>query len=141
MLLAIRFGFLALLYLFLFNLVRAIGRDLRPAGGAAAPATEPDTYGHLILVGGALEGLEGNATFALVPDSVIGRSADCQVSLPSSLVSTQHARLRLDGDVWFLSDLGSTNGTTVNRRPVSREQRLESGDLIQVGDVQLRLAP
>jgi pSer/pThr/pTyr-binding forkhead associated (FHA) protein len=88
-----------------------------------------------------LNGLESNASFPLLPDSVIGRSADCQVSLPSSLVSTQHARLRLDGGAWFLSDLRSTNGTSLNRRPVSREQRLEYGDLIQVGDVQLRLAP
>jgi len=114
---------------------------LRPARGAPPPKAEPDTPGHLILVGGALDAIEGNASFALVPDSVIGRSADCQVSLPSSLVSTHHARLRLDGGAWFLSDLGSTNGTSVNRRPVSREQRLEYGDLIQVGDVQLRLAP
>jgi hypothetical protein len=136
-----RFGFLALLYLFLFNLVRAIGRDLRPARRAPAHDPKSDTPGHLILVGGALEGLEGDATFALAPDSVIGRSPDCQVSLPSSLVSTEHARLRFNSGAWFLSDLGSTNGTTVNRRPVSREQRLEYGDLIQVGDVQLRLAP
>ena len=138
---AVRFGFLALLYLFLFNLVRAIGRDLQSARAVPAPAAEPNAPGHLILVGGALDGFEGNATFALAPDTLIGRSADCQVSLPSSLVSTQHARLRLDDGVWFLSDLGSTNGTTVNRRAVRREQRLEYGDLIQVGDLQLRLAP
>jgi predicted component of type VI protein secretion system len=121
--------------------VRAIGRDLRPAGGAPSPEVKPDTRGHLILVSGALNGLASNASFPLLPDSVIGRSADCQVSLPSSLVSTQHARLRLDGGTWFLSDLRSTNGTSLNRRPVSREQRVEYGDLIQVGDVQLRLAP
>jgi hypothetical protein len=139
----VRFGFLALLYLFLFSLVRAIGRDLRRAPAVPIPTTRPTAPGvpgHLILVGGAPEGLAADTSFPLAPDSVIGRSADCQVALPSALVSAQHVRLRLDGDGWVLSDLGSTNGTSVNRRPVKGEQRLEYGDLIEVGDVQLRLA-
>jgi pSer/pThr/pTyr-binding forkhead associated (FHA) protein len=119
--------------------VRAIRQDLGATEAPPAPAVRPRPLGHLVLVGGAPPGLDNGARFALVQDSLIGRSADCQISLPSTLVSTEHARLRRDGGGWILTDLGSTNGTTVNRRTVRREQRLEDGDLIQIGDIQLRL--
>ena len=65
----------------------------------------------------------------------IGRSADNDLAVPDTLASRQHASLELQGDRWFLRDLGSSNGTFLNRQAVSDSpQPLRSGDLVGIGD-------
>ena len=68
---------------------------------------------------------------------VIGRLAECQVVLSDPNVSRRHAELRHEGTDVVVADLGSTNGTLVNGRPV-RQQRLADGDEITVGSTVLR---
>ena len=63
---------------------------------------------------------------------VIGRASDADVRLSDTGVSRRHAELRREGDDHVLIDLGSTNGTLVNGRPIERV-RLTSGDRIEVG--------
>jgi pSer/pThr/pTyr-binding forkhead associated (FHA) protein len=63
---------------------------------------------------------------------VIGRASDADVRLSDTGVSRRHAELRREGDDHVLVDLGSTNGTLVNGRPIERV-RLSSGDRIEVG--------
>lgn len=63
---------------------------------------------------------------------VFGRQADCQVRLPDAAVSRQHCELVLDSGTPVLKDLGSSNGTYVNRRRVSQTE-LAAGDLIAIG--------
>jgi pSer/pThr/pTyr-binding forkhead associated (FHA) protein len=71
----------------------------------------------------------------------IGRRADLELSLPFSPLSGVHARLVRASDEksgsWLLEDLGSTNGTFVERAPVEGEVALRDGDRIQVGTVDL----
>jgi pSer/pThr/pTyr-binding forkhead associated (FHA) protein len=55
-------------------------------------------------------------------------------------VSAEHARLRRRNGRWFVEDLNSTNGTLLNQRPVEREQPVEYGDMLSIGDVRLKLA-
>ena len=65
-------------------------------------------------------------------EMLVGRLAECQICLPDANVSRRHAAfIRLD-DGWAISDLGSTNGTIVNGRPVERV-RLRDGDVIEIG--------
>lgn len=68
---------------------------------------------------------------------VLGRDPSCTVPLPSDLISRRHAEITVDGDRVMLKDLGSTNGTYVNDRPVE-ELELRDGDRISVGEVVLK---
>jgi pSer/pThr/pTyr-binding forkhead associated (FHA) protein len=69
----------------------------------------------------------------------IGRSIDCHVVFDSAAVSRRHAEIGLKDGEPVVVDLGSANGVFVNGRRVSGEQRLEIGDVIVIGDQQLRL--
>lgn len=64
---------------------------------------------------------------------LIGRRAECTVVLPSNTVSRRHAQIWRQGDDYFLSDLGSTNGTLLNGEPVIGVERLNDRDEIAVG--------
>jgi hypothetical protein len=64
--------------------------------------------------------------------NVVGRGQDAQFRLPDTGVSRRHLEIRWDGQVALLSDLNSTNGTTVNNAPV-QEWQLADGDVIRVG--------
>ena len=71
---------------------------------------------------------------------VIGRHPGCDIVLESAAVSRQHAEVTLsDGEVW-ITDLRSRNGTAVNGRQVAERQRLQAGDEIMVGDLQLQFS-
>lgn len=75
---------------------------------------------------------EGTA-FTLNPPVVhVGRAADQEVFLDDITVSRRHAELRFDGSAWTVVDLGSLNGTYVNKSPV-QECALSSGDELQIG--------
>lgn len=96
--------------------------------GAAAP------YAVLIVHRGPHEG----TAFPLTPPVVgVGRGADQQVFLDDITVSRRHAELRLTDQGWRIADLGSLNGTYVNRQPVT-EAVLTSGDEVQIGKYRFR---
>lgn len=70
------------------------------------------------------------------PSITIGRelSSDTDISIPSPTVSRKHARLTHEGDQWFITDLGSSNGTFVNGNRISKEPHaINPGDQIQLG--------
>ncbi|GEM_PF-6884982 len=69
--------------------------------------------------------------------STIGRKGDLELVLDDAGVSRVHARVERTGDAVRLTDLGSTNGTTVNDRPVTSAQPLADGDRIGIGSVEL----
>lgn len=70
----------------------------------------------------------------------IGRSKNAQVSLPDdAAISSRHCEISWSGGVLYLKDLGSTNGTNVNGIPITSAYRLKPGDVIGIGQVQLRL--
>lgn len=64
--------------------------------------------------------------------NIIGRGQDAQFRLPDTGVSRRHLEIRWDGQVALLTDLNSTNGTTVNNAPV-QEWQLADGDVIRLG--------
>jgi hypothetical protein len=69
---------------------------------------------------------------------LIGREDDCEVILPSPRVSRRHARVWAEGDGFGVEDLGSLNGTYVNRRRVSGQIGLADGDRLTLADVELQ---
>ncbi|MDO3383547.1 EAL domain-containing protein [Gilvimarinus algae] len=71
--------------------------------------------------------------------SVVGRHADCDLQLNMESISRQHARFELSGDKLILTDLGSTNGTFVNRQCIKRPTEIEAGFVLHLGDHEFRL--
>ena len=69
-------------------------------------------------------------------DCVFGRDADCDARLRYPAVSARHARVTAQGDAWFIEDLGSEGGTTVNARSIGKgRRRLRDGDVVGLGGV------
>ncbi len=79
--------------------------------------------------------------FALEGDElVIGRAADNPVSIPDTSVSRKHALVRKTAEGWAVSDLGSGNGTMLNGEAIADETQLNEGDVISLGDTELRFS-
>jgi two-component system NtrC family sensor kinase len=81
-----------------------------------------------------IEGQTEEPEYAIAGELVLGRAPDCQVVTPGPLCSRHHARIACDDDgVYFIEDLGSSNGTLVNGE---RQQRAElrNGDWVGIGD-------
>ena len=62
----------------------------------------------------------------------LGRLPECTITFDDTNVSREHAEIRPDGDGFVLTDLGSTNGTTINGATVTA-RRLEDGDVVSLG--------
>jgi hypothetical protein len=109
-----------------------------PTPAPRLPATGP----RLVLEAGPppLSGLtedgSGAAELRLTGRALIGRSPESTVQLSDTGVSRRHAELTEVGGDWWLADLGSTNGTLVNGRPVTRTD-LRDGDRIELGSTVL----
>ena len=74
------------------------------------------------------------STVTLTSESVvIGRSRQCTVHLDDPDVSRQHTMIRAEGDLYFVKDNGSRNGTLLNGRKISAEVEIKSGDVLTVG--------
>ncbi len=83
----------------------------------------------LRVLNGSLEGQE----IELIPDpQTVGRGSSCNIKIGDAGVSSKHAKIWCEDGVFFVMDLGSTNGTFVNDRDVDRQQ-LEDGDTITFG--------
>jgi pSer/pThr/pTyr-binding forkhead associated (FHA) protein len=71
---------------------------------------------------------------------VVGRSPGCDIVIPGTFVSSTHARFSPLGDNLVIEDLGSTNGTVVNGEQISAPYTLTSGDVVSIGEVQLKVS-
>ncbi len=130
----VRLLFLGLLYLFLFRIARALVGDLRAA--AREPGAE---LGRLVVVASPEGEPAAGTSLALDAIATIGRDVNNAIVVDDQFVSAEHAILTFRGRAWYVEDLGSTNGTFVNGAPVEGVVPLGFGDVIQVGQVRLRL--
>jgi hypothetical protein len=136
--LLLRVAVVLLLYFFLWQVLRFVMRDLRFGGAASGGSSSP--YGQLVVVRAGQSGVAVGKTFPLGPSNILGRSLEnCEIALNDSFLSSQHARLELQGNDWVLEDLRSTNGTFVNEMEVRDATIVEDGDIIRVGRVEMRL--
>jgi hypothetical protein len=141
--------FLALLYLFFLRVLRAVWVELRePKPAPLSPAGEPgpaerrpsrfrrsrrEDRGHEKLVVVEPAARRGEE-FPLGEEVTVGRAGGCGVPIPDdTFVSQLHARVfRRDGDL-FVEDLGSTNGTFLNKRKITTVATMRKGDKLQIG--------
>ena len=97
---------------------------------AQQPPRDDDAFRpRLIVVSGLMLGFQVELGSAMI---VIGRASECSLSLPHPSVSRQHCRILRQDDAYVIEDLGSTNQTYLNGKPVTRA-RLQDGDQISVG--------
>jgi hypothetical protein len=145
---ALKFGFLAVLYLFLLVIARSAMKDLRrtasPAPDAtgfhAAPAYAEAARGiDAWLVAERGGGLEVDQRFDLIGGLSIGRSKDCDVQIDDRYASSLHVRVFERGGRTFVEDMSSTNGTLLNGATLKGEAELIDGDTVQIGDTVFRL--
>jgi len=132
------------LYLFLFEVVRAVWHDLSPSSRRRSPQAAGTggliAHANLEIVQPADARLHPGEVIALREVTTIGREAGNDLVVDEDTVSSQHARLVSRDGAWWIEDLGSTNGTLVNDAQVDGVRALRSGDVIQMGRVQLRFS-
>jgi pSer/pThr/pTyr-binding forkhead associated (FHA) protein len=145
-LLVLKIAFLVLLYLFIWRIVRTAGRDLRLpqesfilrpalAGGAIGQAINP---GRLVVVQSQV--LKVGEEFGLdATPLTVGRGTQNDVSIDGDeFASARHVRVEPRRDGVWVSDVGSTNGTYVNGVRIDRPRKLVQGDVVRVGETELR---
>lgn len=149
----LKFGFLAVLYLFLMWVAWSALRDLRRGRGGVVQSDRPppsDATGMHPAVDGLGElypdeafdprllverapGHEAGVAYELANAVTLGRG-DVEIKLDDPFASSRHARISRQGHVVVIEDLGSTNGTYLNDEPLNGPQPLHPGDRIKIGD-------
>jgi pSer/pThr/pTyr-binding forkhead associated (FHA) protein len=142
----LKYGFLAVLYLFLLWVAVSAFRELRRTTAPAPDATGLHPVGpggraaatdaSLVVVRGG--GLEPAARFDLFGGLSIGRSADADVQIEDRFASGVHARLYSRGADYYVEDLNSTNGTFLNGGRLNGEAKLSDLDELRIGDTEFR---
>ena len=152
----LRLGFLVLLWTFVLTVAGVMRTDLfgqrvsggrasksaqRPKPAAAKPAKTPrqsrrGTARTLTVVEGSLAGT--SVTLGTAPIT-IGRSPECTLVIDDDYASNQHARISPHPGGWVIEDLGSTNGTYVQRTRVTGVMTVPLGTPIRIGKTVLEL--
>ena len=143
----LKFGFLAVLYLFLLWVARSALKDLRGGhqeayAGPGADYDDATGYHAAPVPAGSVPklrvqtapGLKTGSAYDLSDGALLGRGEQADIQLEDGFASSRHARLIPQGDVMVLEDLGSTNGTYLNGEPLRGPQPLHVGDRIRIGD-------
>lgn len=144
----LKYLFLVILYIFVARAVRAVYIELRPQTGApaarsGAPAAARPTSRKSKKTPRRVAVIEDDKlkgkTFDLDDEVIIGRADKCSLVLDDTYVSQVHARIFRRGDSYMIEDMGSTNGTYVNRRRITAAAELQRGDQVKIGKAVLEL--
>jgi len=152
----LKFGFLAILYLFLLWVARSSLRDLArteegqlevdhaepPAESRGREPAGPDLRAGVqpqLEVVAAL-GHEPGERFDISEGVTMGRSANADINIDDPFASSAHLRIYPRGAFLYIEDMGSTNGTFLNGRQLRRPEQLKTADIVRVGDSEYRYA-
>ena len=141
---------LLLLYLFLYLVVQTLRQDLRSAASQTCPegrakplvagSLGPGTSAlQLELIDAGQTPLLPGQRYSLRDPLLMGRSARNDIALEDDWVSAEHLCLRRLQGTWLAEDLGSTNGTRLNGRPLKGAARVRAGDVLDLGRVKFKL--
>ena len=147
-LLLLKIAFLVLLYVFIWRIVRSAARDLRlpqesmilspQQASALLPQRAARVLGRLIVVTSPALG-SGDVVTLDSHALRIGRGSDNDLTIErDEYASSHHARFEPRRDGVYVEDIGSTNGTFVNGIRLARERRLAPGDVVRIGETDLR---
>lgn len=137
----LKYLFIVVLYIFMARAVRAMYLELKPDHAVAAqPASKGSKRGRaprkaVVVSGDQYKG----KSFNLDQELVIGRGDKCHVILNDTYVSQVHARMYPRGEAMVIEDMGSTNGTYLNRKRIASPTELKRGDKVKIGKTELEL--
>jgi FHA domain-containing protein len=147
-LLVLKIAFLVLLYLFIWRIVRTASRDLRlpqesfilaPSATAGIRASRPGRQTGRLVVLKSADLQEGEDYGLDSAQLTIGRGGQNDISISTDeYASARHARFEPRQDGVWVQDLGSTNGTYLNGARLEHPRRLTPGDIVRVGETDLR---
>ena len=146
-LLVLKILFLVLLYLFIWRIVRTASRDVRlpqesfvlAPGSVPGLAEQPQIEAGRLVVIKSPALAEGDERVLDSAPLTLGRSARNDVDLGrDEYASSDHARIEPRRDGVWLQDVGSTNGTYLNGTRVTKAKRLSPGDVVRIGETELR---
>jgi pSer/pThr/pTyr-binding forkhead associated (FHA) protein len=139
----LKLAFIGVLYLFLLWIARSSLRDLARPSSAQRPyeservsAQELALRSVLVAEGGG--GIRAGSAFELDGSATIGRSPAAEIQIDDPFASGRHARIFEHGGLFYVEDMGSTNGTYLNGEKVDSQQLLHAEDRIRVGDTEFR---
>jgi hypothetical protein len=149
---ALKFGFLVVLYLFLLWVARSAMRDLaryeavgptevpEPARKRGRDSGVPDLGAGVAprLEVVAAMGHEPGTAFELLNGATLGRADSSDIKVDDPFASSAHARIFQRGDFMYIEDMGSTNGTFLNGRQLRSAERLKPADVVRIGDTEYR---
>ncbi|MGK2954372.1 MAG: FHA domain-containing protein [Solirubrobacterales bacterium] len=142
---ALKFAFLAVLYLFLVWVASSARKDLARNRGESDTSRSDSPLGgggggtqDAWLVVEASDSLAPDTRFDLFGGATLGRSAQADISFEDRYASGLHARVYARGDRYFVEDMNSTNGTLLNGGPLEGEYELADGMKIAIGDTTFR---
>jgi hypothetical protein len=152
---ALKFGFLAVLYLFLLWVSRSSLRDLSEHddasmvvdgdGDAAVALPRRARRGQDLRAGVdprlevvAAMGLDPGTAFELGDGATMGRADGSDIPVDDPFASSAHARIFPRGQFMYIEDMGSTNGTYLNGRRLRAAERLKPGDTVRIGETEYR---
>ncbi len=148
-LLGLRIGLLALLWVFIFLALGAMRRDVNRAASVSsvsAPAAAPragarhhERAGHITIVEGPLQG--SHMELGALEELVLGRATNCDFITGDDYSSAHHSRLFRRGSDWFVEDLESRNGTYVDGMRIDQPEQVGVGSEIKMGRTTVRLMP
>ena len=149
-LLVLKLAFLVLLYLFIWRIVRSAAKDVRmpqesfvlaPGSVPGLGEAQPIESGRLVVVKSpALD--EGDELILDSAALLLGRGSRNDVNLArDEYASSNHARVEPRRDGVWLEDVGSTNGTYLNGIRLTRAKKLAPGDVMRIGETELRYEP
>lgn len=118
--------FLGLIYVFLWQVARAIGSHLAPSRGGKGGRRANEV---VVVRSDTLSGKR----FSISSATVVGRSDDADIVVDDPYASEFHLRLSVSNGEMIVHDLGSTNGTYVNGRRVTAPTGVGRGDSVQIG--------
>ncbi len=149
---ALKFGFIAVLYIFLLWVVISISRDLGVGRRAdsdndirsAVFAAEPESAaganvpirGRLIVEKG--KGIKSGSVIDIERGLTIGRASSCDLTIDDGYISHRHVQISGTGDQVYIEDMGSTNGSYVNGKLLESKVLLRPKDTVQVGGFEFR---
>jgi hypothetical protein len=147
-LLVLKIAFLVLLYLFIWRIVRTASRDLRlpqesfilaPSAAAGMQASRRGPHTGRLVVVKSPDLAEGQGFELNSAQLTIGRGRQNDVAIATDeYASARHARFEPRQDGVWVQDLGSTNGTYLNGARLDRPRRLTQGDIVRIGETDLR---
>jgi hypothetical protein len=146
-LVVLKLAFLVLLYLFIWRIVRSAARDVRmpQESFVLAPGSVPGLGEESQIQSGRLVVIKSPALEEddeLLLDSaalLVGRGSGNDVNLArDEYASSNHARVEPRRDGVWVEDVGSTNGTYLNGTRLTHAKRLTPGDILRVGETELR---